>query len=171
MATKGRLREFQAHLAARLAGVAGSSAAGLLGVQSGTEYWLVNLADSGEVVPLPPLTEVPLTKPWFVGMANIRGNLHAVTDFSAFQDKESTPQNAASRLLLIGTRYGNNAALLVNRMLGLRNRDDLVSAAPDAGAPEWAAQVFTDKEGRRWKFLDVKALLADEAFMDIGVSG
>jgi len=171
MATKGRLREFQAHLAARLAGVAGSSAAGLLGVQSGAEYWLINLADSGEVVPLPPLTEVPLTKPWFVGMANIRGNLYAVTDFSAFQGKESTPQNGASRLLLIGTRYGYNAALLGNRMLGLRNRDDLASAAPDVGAPEWAAQAFTDKEGRRWKFLDVKALLADEAFMDIGLSG
>lgn len=171
MATKGSLREFQAHLAARLAGVAGRSTAGLLGVQSGAEYWLVNLADSGEVVPLLPLTDVPLTKPWFVGMANIRGSLYSVTDFSAFQGKETTPQNASSRLLLIGTRYGNNAALLVNRMLGLRNRDDLTSAAPDEDAPEWAAQVFTDKEGRRWKLLDVKALLADEAFMDISVSG
>ncbi len=169
MATKGSLREFQAHLAARLAGVVGRSAAGLLGVQSGTEYWLVNLVDSGEVVPLPPLTGVPLTKPWFVGIANIRGNLYSVSDFSAFQSKESTPQNAASRLLLIGARYGNNAALLVNRMLGLRNMDDWTLAAPDADAPAWAAQAFTDKEGRRWRLLDVKALLADEAFMDIGV--
>ena len=140
-------------------------------MQSGAEYWLVSLADSGEVVPLPPLTDVPLTKPWFVGMANIRGSLYSVTDFSAFQGKESTAQNAASRLLWVGTRYGNNAALLVNRMLGLRNRDDLTSSVPDVGAPEWAAQAFTDKEGRRWKLLEVRALLADETFMDISVSG
>ena len=121
MARKSSLREFQAHLAGRLAGIRDQRAAGLLGVQSGSDFWLLRLSDSGEIVPLPPLTGVPLTKPWFGGIANIRGNLYSVADFSAFQGKEVTPQNASSRLLLIGTRYGDNAALLVTRMLGLRN--------------------------------------------------
>jgi len=125
MAKKGSLREFQAHLATRLAGANNQSAAGLLGMQSGADCWLLNLSDSGEIVPLTPLTSVPLTKHWFVGIANIRGNLYSVADFSAFQGREATPQNASSRLLLIGTRHGNNAALLVTRMLGLRNVDDL----------------------------------------------
>ena len=169
MAKKGSLREFQAHLATRLAGANNQSAAGLLGVQSGADCWLLNLSDSGEIVPLAPLTSVPLTKPWFAGIANIRGNLYSVADFSAFQGKEVTPQNASSRLLLIGTRYGDNAALLVTRMLGLRNMDDLTPAAPDPDAPAWAKDAFTDKEGRRWKMLNVRALLADEAFMAIGV--
>ncbi len=169
MARKSSLREFQAHLAERLAGIRDQRAAGLLGVQSGSDFWLLRLSDSGEIVPLPPLTGVPLTKSWFVGIANIRGNLYSVADFSAFQGKEVTPQNASSRLLLIGTRYGDNAALLVTRMLGLRNMDDLTQAAPDADAPAWAKDAFTDKEGRRWKMLNVRALLADEAFMAIGV--
>jgi len=111
MAKKGNLREFQAHLARRLAGASEQSAAGLLGIQSGADYWLLNLSDSGEIIPLTPLTGVPLTKPWFVGIANIRGNLYSVADFSAFQGKEATPQNNSSRLLLIGTRHGNNSAL------------------------------------------------------------
>ena len=111
MAKRGSLSEFQAHLARRLAGASEQSAAGLLGVLSGSDYWLLNLSDSGEVVPLPGLTSVPLTRPWFVGIANIRGNLYSVTDFSAFQGKAATPQNASSRLLLIGARHGNNAAL------------------------------------------------------------
>lgn len=102
MAKKGSLRDFQAHLAKRLAGASEQSAAGLLGVQAGADYWLLNLSDSGEVVPLTPLVDVPLTKHWFVGLSNIRGNLYAVTDFSAFQGKEATPQNSSSRLLLIG---------------------------------------------------------------------
>ena len=72
-------------------------------------------------------------------------------------------------MLLIGTRHGNNAALLVTRMLGLRNIDDMTPAVPDADAPAWARQAFTDKEGRRWKMLDIRELLADERFMDIGV--
>ena len=60
-------------------------------------------------------------------------------------------------------------SLLVTRMLGLRNMDDLTPAAPDPDAPAWAKDAFTDKEGRRWKMLNVRALLADEAFMAIGV--
>lgn len=169
MARKSSLREFQAHLAARLAGVGDQKAAGFLGVQAGPDLWLLSLSDSGEIIPMPPLTGVPLTKPWFVGIANIRGSLYSVADFSAFQGKEATPQNSSSRLLLIGTRHGNNAALLVTRMLGLRNIDDLTSAAPDSDAPPWAAEAYTDRAGRRWKMLDVRQLLADEAFMDIGI--
>lgn len=169
MAKKGSLREFQAHLATRLAGANKQSAAGLLGVQSGTDCWLLNLSDSGEIVPLAPLTSVPLTKPWFAGIANIRGNLYSVADFSAFQGKEATPQNPSSRLLLIGTRHGNNAALLLTRMLGLRNMDDLTPVTAEPDAPAWANEAYTDNEGRRWKKLNVRCLLMDEDFMDIGV--
>ena len=169
MAKKGSLRDFQAHLARRLAGASKQSAAGLLGIQSGADFWLLNLSDSGEIIPLTPLTTVPLTKNWFVGIANIRGNLYAVVDFSAFQGKEATPQNTSSRLLLIGTRHGNNAALLVTRMLGLRNVDDLTPISADPDSPPWASDVYTDNEGRRWKKLDVRQLLVDEDFMEIGV--
>ena len=168
MAKKISLREFQAHLAARLAGASTQTAAGLLGVQAGGEFWLLNLSDSGEIVPLAPLTHVPLTKPWFAGIANIRGNLYSVADFSGFQGKESTPQNAASRLLLIGTRHGSNAALLVTRMLGLRNVEALNPAAVEPDAPVWANEAYTDNEGRLWKKLNVRELLADESFMEIG---
>ena len=169
MAKKGSLRDFQAHLARRLAGASEQSAAGLLGIQSGADFWLLNLSDSGEIIPLTPLTTVPLTKNWFVGIANIRGNLYAVADFSAFQGKEATPQNTSSRLLLIGTRHGNNAALLVTRMLGLRNVDDLTPISADPDSPPWASDVYMDNEGRRWKKLDVRQLLVDEDFMEIGV--
>jgi twitching motility protein PilI len=169
MAKKGSLREFQAHLARRLAGASEQSAAGLLGIQSGADYWLLKLSDSGEIIPLTPLTGVPLTKPWFAGIANIRGNLYAVVDFSAFQGKEATPQNSSSRLLLIGTRHGSNAALLVTRMLGLRNIDDLSPAPVNPDTTPWSTNAYTDNEGRHWKMLDVRQLLADENFMDIGL--
>ncbi|MCM8594430.1 chemotaxis protein CheW [Accumulibacter sp.] len=168
MAKKISLHEFQAYLASRLAGTSTQAAAGLLGVQAGPDYWLLDLADSGEIVPLPPLTSVPLTKPWFAGIANIRGNLYSVVDLSAFVGKETTPRNTSSRLVLMGTRHGSNAALLVNRMIGLRSIEALTVEAVDPGSPAWAPEVFTDNEGRRWSRLRVRELLADEAFMDIG---
>lgn len=168
MAKKISLREFQEHLAARLVGASSQTAAGLLGVQSGNDYWLLNLSDSGEIVPLPALTVVPLTKPWFSGIANIRGNLYSVADFSAFQGKEPTPHNAGSRLLLIGTKHGNNAALLVTKTLGLRNIEALTAVPPDPDAKSWGSEAYTDNEGRRWKKLNVRELFADESFMEIG---
>ena len=169
MPRKSSLREFQAHLAARLAGVGDQRAASYLGVQSGADYWLIALPDAGEIVSVPSLTSVPLTHSWFIGIANIRGNLYSVTDFSAFRGKEATPRNALSRLLLIGTRHGNNAALLVTRLLGLRNLDDLVLATSDIGAPAWVGDAYVDKDGRRWQVLNVRALFQDGAFMAIGV--
>ncbi|MBK7955298.1 MAG: chemotaxis protein CheW [Candidatus Accumulibacter sp.] len=167
MAKKISLHEFQSYLAARLAGTSNQSSAGLLGIQAGSDYWLLDLADSGEIVPLTPLTTVPLTKPWFAGIANIRGNLYSVVDLSAFLGKEATPQNTSSRLLLIGTRHGSNAALLVTRMIGLRNIEALNPVALAAAVPTWADEVYLDNEGRRWNKLKVRELLADEAFMAI----
>lgn len=169
MGKRGSLSEFQAHLANRLAGANDQAAAGLLGFLSGADHWLIRLADSGEVAPLPPLTSVPLTQRWFAGMANIRGNLHAVTDFSAFQGKETTPQNTSARVLLIGTRHGNNAALLVNRTLGLRNIEDMTPKTDEHDGPAWCRHAYTDRDGRSWRLLDVPVLLADERFMDIGL--
>lgn len=168
MAKKISLREFQEHLAARLAGADQRSAAGLLGIQAGADRWLLNLSDSGEIVPLTPLTAVPLTKPWFAGIANIRGKLYSVVDFSAFQGKESTPQNSSARLLLIGTRHGSNAALLVTRMLGLRSVEALTPAPDDSLAAAWARESYTDDHQQRWRKLDVRALLEDDEFMNIG---
>ena len=168
MAKKISLHEFQSYLAARLAGTSNQSSAGLLGIQAGPDYWLLDLADSGEIIPLTPLTKVPLTKPWFAGIANIRGNLYSVVDLSAFLGKEATPQNTSSRLLLIGTRHGSNAALLVTRMIGLRNIEALTPETVAPGVPDWAPEAYSDNEGRRWNKLKVRELLADEAFMDIG---
>jgi len=169
MAKKISLREFQEHLAARLTSAAqGKATQALLGVQAGNDYWLLNLSDSGEIVPLPPLTPVPLTKSWFAGIANIRGNLYSVADFSALRGGDPTPLNAASRLLLIGTRHGSNAALLVNRMLGLKNPDMFSPVPESADVHPWESGRLVDNDGREWKRLNVRALLADPDYMEIG---
>ena len=71
--------------------------------------------------------------------------------------------------MLIGTRHGSNAALLVTRMLGLRNVEDLAPVVANAASEPWASEAYTDNEGRRWRLLNVRQLLADERFLEIGV--
>lgn len=169
MAKKTSLRDFQKYLAERLAGAArGQGAASLLGVRSGQEDWLLDLSDSGEIIQAPKLTPVPLTLPAFAGIANIRGNLYAVTDFSVFQGGEVTPVTGNARLLLVGVKHGSNAALLVSRMLGLKNAADFTPESELPDAPRWGVQRFRDQSGQIWRKLSVRELLADEGFMNIG---
>jgi twitching motility protein PilI len=170
MARKTSLRDFQEYLAGRLKTAAqGKGGASWLGIQAGEESWLVDLSDSGEIVQAPQFTGVPLVRPWFAGIANIRGNLYAVTDFSLFGGGQPTPRNASTRLLLVGVKHGSNAALLVSRMLGLKNPEDFTPAPSEKNAPAWAAACYTDRQGRLWHKLSVRDLLVDQDFMNIGV--
>ena len=170
MAKKTSLRDFQEYLAGRLTTAAqGKGAASWLGIEVGGAPWLIELSDSGEIVQAPTLAKVPLTQPWFAGIANIRGNLYAVTDFSVFCGGPQTPLNASSRLLLVGTRFGANASLLVSRMLGLKKPENFVPQADDENFPDWGKQRFSDGEDRLWRKLAVRELLADRTFMNIGI--
>ena len=83
-AAKLDLRTFQQELATRLATkTAAQVESSRLGLACGGERWLIRLADAGEVIDVPPIVPVPLTQPWFLGVANIRGNLFSVVDFAA----------------------------------------------------------------------------------------
>jgi len=69
-----------------------------LGVQAGTRNWLLKLDDAGEMLPLPEFSSVPLTKPWYLGLANIRGVLASIVDFGAFMGGEQTVRTPDCRL-------------------------------------------------------------------------
>lgn len=169
MAKKISLREFQESLVQRLTTAQqGSTTSSLLGVQAGREFWLLDLTESGEILPPPSLQQVPLTQPWFRGLANIRGTLYSVVDFSAFQGGDPTPINSEARLLLVGTRLGLNCALLVNRALGLRNVEDL-SAETTSDVRPWVNGSFHDRQGRTWNKLQARSLLMQPRFLDIGI--
>ncbi len=110
------LREYQRELAERLRSSAeGARNISKLGVQVGEQSWLVELTDAGEVLPVPAIAPVPLTKPWFRGMTNIRGNLYSVVDFSAFLGGKAVVAGDQARLILVGDRMRTGAALLVDR--------------------------------------------------------
>jgi twitching motility protein PilI len=150
----------------------GATTKSLLGFESGGERWLVDLADVGEVLPVPILNEVPITKPWFRGIANIRGTLYGVTDFAAFHGSEPTPFRAQSRLLLAGARLGNcgsGVALLMASTLGLRvlaSLEPVTAVAADSGQL-WRGECYRDSDGNTWTQLRLSQLLVTTEFLDI----
>jgi len=118
MSKRLNLREFQQDLIERMqAKGRGDDQISTLGVQIAEQNWLVDMHDLSEVLPLPPLSAVPLTKPWFVGVINVRGMLYGVSDMAAYQQKGRASGAAVNRVLLLAERHAFNAALLVDRVL------------------------------------------------------
>jgi len=165
------LREFQQSVVAKLQALGQGGEAppsSKLGLQAGDQYWLVELADVGEVIPPPELTYVPLSQPWFAGVANVRGNLYSVADFSAFCGGEPVSVSTDKRLVLAHPKFMVNAGLLVSRLLGLRHADQLQPRDIPAGAAPWVCAAYTDSEGHQWQELNVQALVNDHGFLQAG---
>lgn len=169
MSKRISLKEFQESLVQRLVSAkTGDTPRALLGVQAGRERWLMDLADAGEIVPLPAITPVPLARPWFRGLANIRGTLYTVVDFSAFQGGERTPLTAETRLLLPNARFASNCALLVSRAMGLKSVEAFDPGDPSPESRPWAAEELIDSHGYAWKKLSFGDLLNHPRFLDVG---
>ncbi len=166
MARRISLREFQESLVRRLAEAQTSDRQALLGVQAGNENWLIDLIDTGEILPVPPLLTVPLTQAWFRGIANIRGNLYDVIDFSHFQQGRMTPQTGQARLLLLNIRHRVNSALLVHRTSGLHSLDEFEADPQQGDERVWVAEKLRDMQDRPWLRLNVPALLDAPAFLE-----
>jgi twitching motility protein PilI len=169
MAKQVSLREFQQGLAQRLREAqAEAEPTSRLGVRAGEHNWLVKLDDAGEMLSLPEISSVPLTKPWYLGLANIRGVLASVVDFAAFVGGELTVRTPDCRLLLIADRFHAFSGLLVSRMLGLRNVQTF-QATTEAGSRPWVSTAYRDEDGNIWYELDVGQLAAHDEFLHVGV--
>jgi twitching motility protein PilI len=173
-AAKLNLRAFQQELATRLAAkTAAQVEQSRLGIACAGEQWLIRLADAGEVTAVPPTASVPLTKPWYLGVANIRGNLYGVIDFAGFLGhplEPIAPGTSQTRLVLFGPRVGElRAGLVVHRVLGLRNLAELSKSEPPAGAPAWYGARWTETGGAVWQEIDLERLAQDTAFLQVGL--
>ena len=164
------LRSFQKELASRLASkTAAQVESSRLGIACGARRWLIRLAEAGEVIAVPPIVPVPLTKPWFLGLANIRGNLYSVIDFPAFQGEGKVAGGSLARLILLSSRGGESVGIVVERVLGLRNLAQFTAEEIDGGAPSWQVAGWRDAEGASWREIDLGLFARDPAFLQVGV--
>lgn len=166
--SKTHLRDFQARLSERLKSATSADVAARLGLMIGADRYLVDLAEAGEIVPIPDtMTPVPLTHDWLRGLVNLRGVLYSVIDLARFEGGEPTPIAKESRMLAVAGRLNMNSALLVTRMLGLHNVSSMTAQpAGDTGQP-WRMRRLLDAEGREWTELSLATLVGDERFLAV----
>ncbi len=171
---RDRLRDFQAGLAEKLRRAeAAPLAVNRLGVQVGPRRLLIDLADAGEILVVPDIMPVPLTRSWYRGLANVRGNLFGVVDLSLFAGGPPTPIDKESRLVAFSADLHFACGILVSRMLGLRSAADLDVLPEGAPADDeklfapWTRARLSDAHDGRWQEIDLAALTADPRFLDI----
>jgi twitching motility protein PilI len=157
-ARRARLRQYQEQLLERMQAARTSSGARAhqLGVEIGGVRYLLDLVEAGEIVPLPPLAAVPLTQPWYLGLANVRGSLLGVVDLARYLDPEAAP-TAGTRLVTFSPNLGFPCALLVAKVVGLRHAADMTPA--DGG--------LRDADGQAWTPLSLAALAHEERFLQV----
>jgi len=169
MSRRTGLREFQLSVAERIRTASSRAAlSSKLGFQVGADNWFVALDQVNEVIAVAPSVPVALTHSWFRGVANIRGNLYSMVDFSAYQGGEAIAPGVERRVILISDRLVGGAGLLVSRMLGLRNPEQFTAAPRPNGAAAWVGGAFTDAGGTRWLELDLPALVREQRFLEVG---
>jgi twitching motility protein PilI len=158
---RNRLRQYQTQLLARMQAARTGTGARVnqLGVAIGDERYLLDLTASGEIVSLTPVTAVPLTQAWYLGLANIRGSLVGVVDLARYLGLGETPIGAEARFVTFAPGLGMNCALLVTKVFGLRHAGDMT---PDAAR-------LRDGDGHAWTPLDLAALVRDERFLLVGL--
>lgn len=175
MSSRDALRAFQSHLTNRLqeARTSGVDASSWLAVQIAGGRWLLPLSHAGEIFPWSAPQRVPYTQPWFIGVANLRGALSGVVDLSVFLSADQAPQRseasyAQCRLIALNPVLGLNCAVLVDRLIGLRNVGAFASSsAPSAEAPAYFGHGYTDAEGALWQELNLQALSQYPQFLSI----
>jgi twitching motility protein PilI len=164
MSKRLNLREFQQSLSNRMqAKNRVGDQASTLGVLIAGQNWLIDMADISEVLPVPTMTRVPLSKQWFCGVANIRGNLYCIADIAAYLHKGTVVGDTANRVLIVAERHAFNAALLVDKVLGLRDTRNWRQSIQNGQVEH------QDVQGISWRKLDVADLLNQIEFLQVGI--
>ena len=173
---------FQRALAERTFSVRGAvdNPSRRLAVEAGDARFLLDLIHTGEVLSMPPLTSVPGTQAWFLGLANIRGNLVGVVDLADFAAASTgragvataafTPPGESDRLLIFAASLSVYCAMRVSRVTGLT---DIAAMTPEpalqraSATPGWVGMRYRDAQACLWTELDLAALAQDKNFLDI----
>jgi twitching motility protein PilI len=179
MANRQALRELQTRLAERLqaARTNTSSAASWLAVQASGRNYLLPLEQSGEIFAWTGILRVPYARPWFWGVANLRGNLAGVVDVGTLlgHPVERTEQSLYDvSLISINAALQVNAALVIDRLMGLRGEQDLqrLESAADTAADGVAVSMgprYVDKAGEVWQALHLQKLVQSPEFLSIRI--
>ncbi len=173
MANREALRDLQSRLASRLqAAKAEGLSISWLAVRAGGLDYLLPLAQSGEIFPLPAVQAVPYSQTWFLGVVNLRGGLYGVVDLASYiagKVPVRTEQYwAEASVVTLNAALEINCSLLIDSLAGLRHVGAFSgSEPPPEGAPPYFGNRYVDADGSRWQEINLQQLSQMSEFLSI----
>jgi len=137
-----------------------------IGFRIGERHLVSAIAEVSEILNMPQLTAIPGTKPWLLGVANVRGNLVAVVDLRGFMEGSRTPIGDRSRVL-VARQPGGAVGLLVDEVLGQGSFTDENTALVETVAEDRYGRFVTrryDLDGAAWGGFSMAALVKTPEF-------
>lgn len=84
----------------------------------GGQEFVAPMGEVSEILAVPELTPIPLTKPWLLGVANVRGRLLPLADLAKFLNIESGERLKNKKVMVID-QDGVFSGILVDQVLGM----------------------------------------------------
>jgi twitching motility protein PilI len=94
-----------------------------IGFRVGARHFVSIIAEVNEILTPPLLTQVPGTRRWLLGVANVRGNLVPIVDLRDFIEGDPSVMTEASRVLVV-RQHAGSVGLLIDEVLGQRSFSD-----------------------------------------------
>lgn len=84
----------------------------------GGQEFVAPMGEVSEILAMPDLTPIPLTKPWLLGVANVRGRLLPLTDLAKFLNIDSHERLKNKKVMVID-QDGVFSGILVDQVTGM----------------------------------------------------
>jgi len=139
-----------------------------IGFRVGEQHFVIPLADSREVFPLPEqVTPVPKSQSWVFGIVNLRGELLPVFDLNLYLQGKTSKVSKRSRVMVIN-HAEISTGVLVDEVFGLKHFQQepapIASSRPVNLTPYLTGSVF--QQDIYWDVFSFQKLINDPRFMN-----
>ncbi len=175
MAKRQALQNLQKRIASMLqdASNQNDNTALWLGAHLGKAKMLFPLQQIGEIYPInDQIHGVAYSKPWFLGVLAVRGQIHGVVELIEFLTHlDKTCKKSAEKqqcLVALNDSFGVNVLLRVDGLEGLLGQDSFATSQPAAPSdPDYYGSIFYEQNGTSWQEINLQLLCQTEQFLDI----
>ncbi len=139
-----------------------------IGFRMGHYNFVVAMEFVIEIMKFPPISQVPGSKEWVRGIANIRGNLLPIFDLQGFLNSALTQIKRETRVLSIA-KNELNAGLIVDEIYGMKYFDQ-INFNPKLGYDaQWKGYYKGGYvlEGENWIVFNIQQLIENQDFLNV----
>jgi len=141
-----------------------------IGFRIAENHFIAPMEYVREIMKFPLVSQVPGSKDWVKGIANVRGNLLPVFDLQGFLSNLATPVKREARILAIA-KDKLSAGLLVDEVYGMKYFDrEHFEAKMQHDVPwkEYFSGGF-ELDGENWVVFNIQRLIENRDFLNVAV--